>query len=453
MTSDETRALLQDAAARAINYLEKLDEQPVFPKAEDIAPLEKALEKPLPSGPSSGAEIIAFLDEVGAPATVANAGGRYFGFVTGGALPQTVAASWLASAWDQNSFGRISSPAIALIEDAALGWLKEALAISGEAEGALVTGATMANFTCLAAARHRMLAEAGWDVEKQGMFGAPEITVIVGKEVHATVLKVLGLLGLGRERVEIVEVDGQGRMRAEFLPKINGPAIICLQAGNVKSGAFDPALDIVPHAKARGAWVHVDGAFGLWAKTSDKLKHLAEGFEGADSWATDAHKWLNVPYDCGAAFVRDKKALQNAMSISGSYLLLGAQRDAIDVTPDSSRRARAIEVWVALKALGKTGLAELVERNCAQARWMAGKLQDAGFEVLNEVVLNQVVVSFGSNEKTAEVIKNLQSSGDCWCGGTTWQGRDAMRISFSSWATTVEDMQITLAAILKAAKA
>jgi len=308
----------------------------------------------------------------------------------------------------------------------------------------------MANFTCLASARHEVLRRAGWDVERRGLFEAPEITVIVGAEVHASVLKVLAMLGLGRDRVTRVPGDEQGRMRADLIPDISGPTIICLQAGNVNSGAFDPADDIIPYARANGAWAHVDGAFGLWARASGELAPVAKGFDAADSWATDAHKWLNVPYDCGVAFVRAPDSMRGAMSIGGSYLLLGDHREAIDVTPDSSRRARAIDVWAALQSLGRSGLAELIECNVRQAKWLATQLDKAGIEVLNNVVLNQVVVSFGDDERTVDAITALQKSGECWCGGTVWRERRAMRISISSWATSQGDLEIALESILRA---
>jgi glutamate/tyrosine decarboxylase-like PLP-dependent enzyme len=310
----------------------------------------------------------------------------------------------------------------------------------------------MANFTCLAAARYAVLQRVGWDVDSQGLFGAPEIAVVVGEEVHATILKDLAMLGLGRDRVIRVPVDEQGRMRADALPKLAGPAIVCLQAGNVNSGAFDPAAALIPQAHAQGAWVHVDGAFGLWAKAAPALAPLAAGYEDADSWATDGHKWLNVPYDCGVAFVRSLTPLRHAMSVSGSYLLQGERQDAIGLSPEGSRRARAIEVWAAIMALGRTGIAELIERNCRQARWLADGLMAAGVEVLNEVVLNQIVVAFGDDDRTAHAIGALQTGGVCWCGGTVWRGRRAMRISVSSWATSQADMEQTLAAILAANK-
>jgi glutamate/tyrosine decarboxylase-like PLP-dependent enzyme len=449
MDSTSLHNLLREAAARAADYLDGLTAREVGPLPGSVERLIRALEGPLPGGPSAAGDVLAFLDDYGSPATVASAGGRYFGFVTGGALPATLAAQYLAAAWDQNSFSFVSSPAIACFEAAALRWVKEALRLPAAAEGALVTGATMANFTCLAAARNQVLARAGWDVDRQGLFGAPELTVVVGGEAHASLFKVLSLLGLGRDRVLRVEADDQGRLRADRLPPLDGPVIVCIQAGNVNSGAFDPAEEVVAWARQRGAWVHVDGAFGLWALASAELAPLARGFRDADSWATDAHKWLNVPYDSGIALVRDAEALARAMSISGAYLLASEHRDAMNVTPDSSRRARAIEVWAALKSLGRSGLADMVERNCRQARRLAEGLKDAGAEILNEVVLNQVVACFGDDARTQRVIAAVQDDGTCWCGGTTWKGRAAMRISVSSWATTDDDIERSLAAVLR----
>lgn len=446
--STTTRELLAEAAKRAANYLDGLENRSAGPVAGAVERLAAALDTPLPNEPTDAADILAFLDEFGSPATVASAGPRYFGFVTGGALPATVAANYLAGAWDQNCFTFVSSPAMATFEEAALKWVKEALGLPNSAEGAIVTGATMANFTCLAAARNHVLHKAGWDTDKQGLFGAPEITVIVGEEVHASVYKVVSMLGLGRDRVVRVPVDDQGRMRADQLPDINGPAIVCLQAGNVNSGAFDPAGPIIRWAHDAGAWVHVDGAFGLWALASPELAALADGFTDADSWATDAHKWPNVPYDSGIAIVRDPEALKRAMSISGSYLIESEHRDAMNFTPDSSRRARAIEVWTVLKSLGRSGLAELINRNCRQARMFADGLRGAGIDILNEVKLNQVVVAFGDDDKTNRVIAAIQDNGTCWCGGTNWHNRSAMRISVNSWATTDDDVERSLQAIL-----
>ena len=450
MSQDNVRELLLAAANRAASYIDQLKAREVRAQRGAVDRLMRALEGPLPSEPTRGHDILAFLDDYGSPATVASAGGRYFGFVTGGALPVTVAAQYLAAGWDQNCFSFVSSPAVACLETTALRWLKEALGLPSTAEGALVTGATMANFTCLAAARNWTLHQHGWDVDQKGLFGAPELTVVLGEEAHATIYKVLSMLGLGRERVLRVPADTQGRMRADCLPDISGPAVLCVQAGNVNSGAFDPAEELIAWARQRSAWVHVDGAFGLWALASPQLAPRARAFVGADSWAMDAHKWLNVPYDSGIAIVRESEALARAMSMSGAYLLPSTHRDAMNYTPDSSRRARAIEIWAALKSLGRVGLAQLVEGNCRQARQMAAELQREGVEVLNDVVLNQVVVAFGDDERTRRVTLLIQDTGTCWCGGTFWRGRAAMRISVSSWATTDEDVERSIQAILDA---
>ena len=447
---ENIRDLLIDVAGRAAGYLEGLDDRSVGPVAGSINRLTDALDEPMPEGPSDAADIIAFLDDYGSPSTVGSAGGKYFGFVTGGAMPAALAANYLAGAWDQNCFSWVSSPTVAALEDTALRWIKEALGLPKNSEGALVTGATMAHFTSLAAARNRVLKQSGWDVDAQGLFGAPEITIIVGEEAHAALFKVLAMLGLGRERVTRVPVDDQGRMRADKLPKISGPTIVCIQSGNVNSGSFDPAEKIIEWAHDAGAWVHVDGAFGIWALASPEHAFLAKGVVAADSWALDAHKWLNVPYDSGIAIVRDQSALGEAMSISGSYLLATDKRDAINFTPDCSRRARAVDIWAAIKSLGRSGLSDLVSRNCRQARWLADGLRQEGVDVLNDVVLNQVVVAFGEDNRTNRVISKIQESGECWAGGTIWHGRAAMRISLSSWATTDDDVDQSLSAILKA---
>ncbi|WP_298232104.1 pyridoxal-dependent decarboxylase [uncultured Azohydromonas sp.] len=438
------RELLEDAAARAVAYLEDLPSRRVVPSEEAVAALA-GFDQPWPDAPRPAEETLQRLDELGSPATMAAAAGRFFGFVTGGALPVTVASNWLATAWDQNSAHHGPAPATAAIEQVALRWLLQALALPPGAAGAFVTGATMANFSALAAARHAVLERAGWDVEADGLCGAPPITVLVSEEVHPTVLKALGLVGLGRRRVLRLPVDGQGRVRADALPRISGPAIVCLQAGNVNTGAFDPFAELIPAAQAQGAWVHVDGAFGLWARASDALRPLADGVEQADSWATDAHKWLNVPYDSGIAFVRDGAALRAAMSVSAVYLPAESeQRNPSDYTPELSRRARGVDVWAALHTLGRSGLAGLVQRCCRHARRFAHELREAGATVLNEVVLNQVLVSFGDDDTTRRVVAALQAEGTCWCGITVWQGHTAMRISVSSWATTDDDVTRSL---------
>jgi len=441
---------LELAANRASAYLQSVGSRRVAPSPSAVADLAR-FDEPLPDGPGDVCSVLDVLDRVGSPATVATAGGRYFGFVNGAALPVSVAATWIASAWDQNVALRVMSPAAAALEDVALGWVRDVLGLPSECEGSIVTGASMANFSGLAAARHALLERSGWDVENHGLFGAPELTVVVGEEVHASLLKALGLLGLGKERVIRVPADEQGRMRADRMPALDDRSIVCIQAGNVNTGAFDPATEICRRAGDAGAWVHVDGAFGLWAAVSPQHRHLTEGFGLADSWAADGHKWPNVGYDCGIAMVRNAAALQAAMAISAAYFRPGELREPVNYTPEMSRRARGVELWATLRFLGRRGLAELIQRTCRHARRFAEGLRAAGYEILNEVVINQVLVSFGEPAVTRTVIAKVQSDGTCWCGGTEWRGRPAMRISVSSWATSDEDVEISLAAIRRIA--
>lgn len=444
--------LLKTTAERAIGYLQKLDARGVAPGAEAIVNLSR-FNEPLPDEPVAPERVVQMLDEIGSPATMAMAGPRFYGFVIGGSLPAALAANWLAAAWDQNTGLYQVTPGTAFIEIVALRWLLELLKLPAESGGAFVTGATVANFTALAAARHAVLEHAGWNVEADGLFGAPPITVIVGEEAHPTLFKSLGLLGLGRNRVVKVQVDGQGRMRSAALPKISGPTIVCVQAGNVNTGAFDPIEQICKIAHDSGAWVHVDGAFGLWASVAPSRAYLTKGIQNADSWATDAHKYLNVPYDCGLAFVRNADALRAAMAITAEYLPTESpERNPSDYTPELSRRARGVEVWAAMRSLGRKGLADLIERTCRHARRFAEGLSAVGYKILNEVVLNQVLVSFGDAEKTNRVIAGIQADGTCWCGGTVWQGQTAMRISVSSWATTDADVEKSLEAMIRVAK-
>jgi glutamate/tyrosine decarboxylase-like PLP-dependent enzyme len=445
------RELLADFLDRADRYIDSLGSRRVAPSVEDVERLA-LLDEPLPEHPTDPRTVLQMLDEIGSPATVASSGGRYFGFVTGGVLPAAMAANLMAGVWDQNASYRVMSPGAARIEDVCLRWLREVLGLPASAGGGLVTGATMANFAGLAAARRAVSLKAGWNVEEDGLIGAPPIRVVVGDEVHASLLKALTLLGLGRSRVERVAVDGLGRMRADALPDLSGATIVCIQAGNVNTGAFDPAREICAAARDAGAWVHVDGAFGLWAAASPRIAHLAAGFAEADSWATDAHKWLNAPYDSGIVFAREPEHLRAAMTVGAAYLIAGAEREPSHYTPDMSRRARGVEIWAALRSLGRTGLAELIDRNCRHAARFAEGLRIAGFEVLNDVTLNQTLVSFGDDESTRRVIEAVQSDGTCWLGGTVWQGRAAMRISVSSWATTEDDVERSLDAIIRIAR-
>jgi glutamate/tyrosine decarboxylase-like PLP-dependent enzyme len=458
-----TERAIEVAAAHAAQFLHGLPERPAAAGA-GAAELRARLGGPLPEGPTDPAEVVAQLAKLADDGLVASAGPRYFGFVVGGSLPAALAADWLAAAWDQNAGLFVLGPAAATVEDVAAGWLTELLGLPATATTGFVTGGTMANFTGLAAARNHVLAAAGWDVERDGLIGAPPVEVVVGAERHVSIDVALRYLGLGSGRLRVVPADDQGRMLADALPEAlaacQGPAIVCAQAGNVNTGAFDPLPAICDAAHRQRAWVHVDGAFGLWAAASPALRHLVDGVERADSWATDAHKWLNVPYDCGLAFVADPAAHLAAFAKVASYLLPGQdqERDADAFTPEASRRARGFPVWAALRSLGRSGVAELVERNCGHARRFADALGAAeGVEVLNEVILNQVLVRFpdpgGDHDgRTREVIRRVQADGTLWLGGTTWHGMGAMRISVSNWTTTDRDVDRSVTAILRAAR-
>ena len=444
--------LLAEAGQRARDYLATIKDRSVEPSPDALAALDR-FDFPLPSAGLEPAAVLRLIDEAGSPATVASAGPRYFGFVVGGALPVAVAVSSLLAAWDQNAALSVMSPVAAKLDDIALGWVAELLGLPAGTGGGFVTGATMANATCLAAARDAVLTAAGWDAAALGLVGAPPVQVVTGAEAHASIVKSLGIVGLGRDRALRLPVDDQGRIIPSGLPALSGPAIVCLQAGNVNSGASDPFVPLIEWAREQGAWVHVDGAFGLWAAAASGVAGEVAGVTAADSWATDAHKWLNTTYDCGIALVRDPGALRAAMRADAAYLPPGETRDPMLFTPESSQRARGAEVWAVLAALGRDGVAELVERHVALARLMAARLRDGGAQVLNDVRLNQVVVSFGADERTNAVIAAVQRDGTCWCGPTTWRGRRAMRISISNWSTTAEDIEQSAAAILAAHRA
>jgi len=447
------KELLDKTAERAVRYVAAIGQRRVAPETEDIARLE-ALGGALPESPCDPAEVLALLDDIGSPATVASSGSRYFGFVIGGTLPAALAANWLAGVWDQNAAMQVMSPVAAKLEEIVREWILELLGLPVGSGMGFVTCTTMASFSGLAAARSALLHRSGWNVEEDGLFDAPAIRVVVGQEVHVSLLKALSMLGLGRSRVITVPVDGQGRMRADALPVLDEHTIVCIQAGNVNTGAFDPAKEICERARSAGAWVHVDGAFGLWGAVSPLYAPLLEGVSDADSWAIDCHKWLNVPQDSGIAVVRDPEYLRRALSAANAaYLAQGSGREPWQYTPDSSRRARGIELWAAIRSMGRSGLREMIERNCRQARQFADRLRAAGFTVLNDVVLNQVLVSFGSPEQTCRIISELQADGTCWCGGTLWQGHTAMRISVSSWSTTDDDVERSVAAMIRIANA
>src|ERR1700735_120823 len=407
------KKLLVETADRAARYIAGISDRRVAPLPADVARLQ-ALGGSLPESPSDPAGVLALLDDIGSPATVASAGGRYFGFVIGGSLPAARAANWLAGAWDQNAAMQVMSPVAAKLEEIVLEWMVDLLGFPSGCGAGFVTGTTMANFTALAAARTALLQRAGWNVEEDGLFSAPPLHVVVGAEVHVSLLKALSMLGLGRSRVTRVAADAQGRMKPEALPVLDERTLVCIQAGNVNTGAFDPASEICARARETASWVHVDGAFGCWAAVSPKYAPLLAGADAADSWAIDCHKWLNVPYDSAVAIVRRPDYLKAAMAMSAAYLTPGSGREPWPFAPEASRRARGVELWAAMRSLGRSGLAELIERNCRQAKLFADRLRAAGFTILNDVVLNQVLVSFGSDEETQRVIAAIQSHGTCW---------------------------------------
>jgi glutamate/tyrosine decarboxylase-like PLP-dependent enzyme len=439
--------MLERTLRHAEAFLASLPDRPVGPGVDHDA-LRAALGHELTEEGVPAEQVIDELVEGADPGIVASAGPRYFGFVTGGALPAALAADWMTSTWDQNAHMWIGSPAASVVEEVVEDWVLSLLGLPESASVGLVTGAQMANVTCLAVARDHVLKQAGWDAANQGLIGAPPLTVIAGVEAHATVFSALRLLGLGRDAAHLVACDDQGAMDPDALArelKDAGPAIVCAQAGNVNSGACDPLEPIEYLCEQSGAWLHVDGAFGLWAAASPKYRHLVRGLERADSWATDAHKWLNVPYDGGLAIVKDRVAHRRAMRLAAAYLVEGEQRDNFDYTPEASRRARGFTLYAALRSLGRGGVAELIERNCAQASLFAEMLREGGAEILNDVVLNQVLVA-----APASAVARIQADGTCWAGGTVWHGREALRISTSNWATTDADVERSARAILRA---
>jgi glutamate/tyrosine decarboxylase-like PLP-dependent enzyme len=446
------RELLRRTAEIAADFVESLDERPVWPEA-GVEELRASLGGSLPERPSEALDVIEELAANADPGVVGMASGRYFGFVIGGALPAATAADWLATAWDQNAGLVVGGPAAAVVEEVAGAWLQELLSIPASASFSFVTGCQMAHFTCLAAARHDVLERVGWDVERDGLSGSPPIRVVAGTKRHITIDRALRLLGLGSSSIVPVEADAQGRMRVDELEAalvgLSGPIVVCAQAGEVNTGAFDALGEIVELSRQADAWLHVDGAFGLWAAASPALRHLVDGGEQADSWATDAHKWLNVPYDSGLAFVAHPDAHRAAMRLTAEYLVAdaAAARDQMDWTPEFSRRARGFAVYAALRSLGRSGVAELVERSCARARQFADEISDVpGCEVLNDVVLNQVLFRFEDDSATAAMVAAVQASGEAWMSGTTWGGRAAIRLSVSNWRTSERDVERTVAA-------
>ena len=443
---------LTEAFERATTYLAGLPERRVGPRAT-AAELRRALGGTLPTGPTDPRDVIAHLAKGVEDGLLPSGSGRFFGFVFGGATPASLAADWLTATWDQNAGLYAASPAAAVVEEVAADWLVELFGLPRGTSVGFVTGAQMANFTGLAAARHEVLRRVGWDVERDGLIGAPPIRVLAGAERHDTVDRALRFLGLGTNCIVPIDVDDQGRMRADALSEAlqDGPQIVCAQAGNVNTGAVDPIAEICDLARAAGAWVHVDGAFGLWAAVSEKLRPLVDGIDRADSWATDAHKWLNVPYDSGLVLCAHPEPHRAAMSIRAAYLIQdeNGERDSLDFNPEFSRRARGFAVYAAIRALGSSGIAEIVDRCHAMARRFADTLAANGVAVLNDVVLNQVLVRFGDDALTRRVVGAVQQEGTCWMSGTTWQGKAAMRISVTNWTTDESDIDRSAAAVLR----
>jgi len=456
----EVRRLLADTASYAADFLEGLHERPV-PAAAGVDELRAALGGRLPEGPADPREVVAQLASAAEPGVVAIPSGRYFGFVIGGAVPASLAADWLTSVWDQNAGLYVAGPSAAVVEEVAGAWMIELFGLPKDVSFGFVTGCQMAQVTALAAARHHVLERVGWNVEERGLVGAPPVHVVAGEERHTTIDRALRFLGLGTACVVPVAADGQGRMDPgalrETLGRIEGPTIVCAQSGNVNTGSCDALDEIAPAVREAGAWLHIDGAFGLWAAVSPRLRHLVRGAELADSWSTDAHKWLNVPYDNGIAFCAHPDAHSAAMGTRASYLIHADRdgpRDQLDWNPEFSRRARGFTVYAAIRSLGRSGIVELVERCCSHARRFGEALgAEPGVEVLNEIVLNQVLVRFGGDEHTRAVIERVQDDGTCWMSGTTWHGKAAMRISVSNWSTTEEDVDRSVEAILRAARA
>jgi len=446
----EEKTIFNQAQEYAYEYLEQAFARHVFPTEKAIENLAY-FDEEMPESPTTTRDVLEALHTYGSPATVSQIGGRYFGFVCGGIVPAGLAAKWLADCWDQNPAMHVLSPIASSLETVVEKWLRQLFHLPEQTVAGFVSGTSLATFCGLAAARYRVFKRLGWDVNEQGMCGAPRIRIVVSKQAHSTVMKAIGLLGFGKAHFEWVDADAQGRIRSEHIPELDESTILVLQAGNVNSGAFDAFDEICENANAANAWVHIDGAFGLWAGAVEQLNHLTKGIEKAHSWSVDGHKTLNTPYDCGIILCEDREALVSALHMTGSYIILSeAERDGMLFTPEMSRRARIIELWATMKSLGKQGIDELVYGLHERAVQFAHELQANGFEVLNEVVFNQVLVSCGTDELTTNILKRVQEMRECWCGGSTWDNKKVIRISVCSWATTPEDVSRSVKSFVKA---
>ena len=443
------KRLFELAKAHAFAYMDGVSERRVYPAPPAIKDLDR-FDEPLPEDPQPGSEILNRLHGYGSPASVAQTGGRYFGFVNGGIVPTALAARWISDTWDQNPALYVISPIVAKLEQVVESWLRDLLGLPTETVAGYLGGSSLATFSGLAAARYHILTRLGWDVNSKGLFGAPEIRVVVSEQAHGTVFKALALLGLGKDRVERVPADAQGRIITGAIPPLDSTTILVLQAGNVNTGAFDAFEEIGMEASRAGAWMHVDGAFGLWAAASHRHRHLTRAIERADSWAVDAHKTLNAPYDSGIVLCRHPDSLAAAMQAHGDYIHYSDKRDGMMFVPDMSRRARAVELWATLRYLGRSGVEQLVDGLCERAAQFADGLAPHGFRILNDVVFNQVLICCDTSAQTQATLAGVQEGGVCWCGGTVWAGEPAIRISVSSWATTAEDIDLCVREFVRA---
>ena len=444
-----SKHLFEQAKQYAFDYIDSVNDRPVFPIDDALGNLA-IFDEAVPETPQDGAEILKLLNDYGAPATTAMTGGRYFGFVNGNVITTASAARWMAGVWDQNAALYVMSPIAAKLEQVTEAWCADLLGLAPDTAMGLVGGTSVANMCGLAAGRHAILQKKGWDVNADGLFGAPPIRVIVNEQAHSSVWKGLALLGLGNQRVEKVAADDQGRMIVEELPELDDSCMLILQAGHVSSGSFDHFDEICDLANKAGAWVHIDGAFGLWAAVSKRLNVLTKGIEKADSWAVDGHKTLNTPYDCGIVLCKHRSALNAAMAATGSYIQPSDNRDSMFYTPDMSRRARSIELWATLKYLGRNGVEQLMDEMVARAQEFGAQLSAAGFSIQNEIVFNQCLVKCDSPEETAATLAHVQKSETMWCGGAEWSGEPAIRISVCSWMTTAEDVRLSVQALVEA---
>jgi glutamate/tyrosine decarboxylase-like PLP-dependent enzyme len=441
--------LLDKARQFSGEYIESLEQRPVFP-SEAVLDAMKMLDEPLPEAPSDPLTVLKTLHKIGGPATVAQTDGRYFGFVNGGMLPVSLAAKWLADTWDQNSALYVMSPISSRLEEICERWIVSLFRFPEETAAGFVSGTTTANFSGLCAGRNELLRRRGWDVAKKGLYGAPRIRIILGADAHAAVHKSISMLGLGSDSVEVVPSDDQGRMRPDQMPPLDDGPLIVAQVGNVNSGAIDPVGAICDRAHAAGGWVHVDGAFGLWARAVPSMNQICDGIDKADSWSVDAHKTLNVPYDSGIILCRNREALMSAFKASGSYFQWSQHRDGMNFRPSMSNRARVIELWTVLKTLGRDGVRQLVEQLCENALYFANLLGEQGFQIHNDIVFNQVLASCDDDALTKATVEKIQSSGECWCGGSTWRGKAVIRISVCDWATKPEDVERSVRAFVQA---